>query len=101
MASSGTQLSKDFYDLVKAIGESRSKQEEDKIIQNEIRFLRQNMGAKDVPSKRMREFLIRMIYVEMLGHDATFGHFQAIQVRPFDLLFSSFCTIFHRLLTSH
>lgn len=29
---SGSHLSKDFFDLVKAIGESKSKQQEDRII---------------------------------------------------------------------
>ncbi len=80
MSVGNSQLSKDFFDLVKSIGESRSKQEEDKIIQTEVRVLKQNMAAKDVPPKRMREFLIRMIYVEMLGHDASFGHIHAIKV---------------------
>lgn len=34
---SGSHLSKDFFELVKAIGESKSKQEEDRIIMNEVR----------------------------------------------------------------
>ena len=33
---SGSHLSKDFFELVKAIGESKSKQEEDRIIMNEV-----------------------------------------------------------------
>lgn len=33
---SGSHLSKDFFDLVKAIGESKSKQEEDRIIMSEV-----------------------------------------------------------------
>lgn len=34
---SGSHLSKDFFELVKAIGESKSKQEEDRIILLEVR----------------------------------------------------------------
>lgn len=33
---SGSHLSKDFFELVKAIGESKSKQEEDRIIMSEV-----------------------------------------------------------------
>jgi len=77
---SGSHLSKEFFDLVKSIGESRSKQEEDKIIVQEVQTLKQKMGAKDVPARKMREYLIRMLYVEMLGHDASFGHIHAVKM---------------------
>jgi AP-4 complex subunit epsilon-1 len=77
---SGSHLSKEFFDLVKAIGESRSKQEEDKIILAELANLKVKMTGKEVPTKKMREFLIRMIYVEMLGHDASFGHINAVKL---------------------
>lgn len=40
---SGSHLSKDFFDLVKNIGESRSKQEEDKIVSQEVRVLKEKM----------------------------------------------------------
>ena len=38
-----SHLSKEFFDLVKSIGESRSKQEEDKIILREVGVLKAKM----------------------------------------------------------
>lgn len=77
---SGSHLSKEFFELVKSIGESRSKQEEDRIILKEIEKLKAGLQKKKIPPKTMKEFLIRMIYVEMLGHDATFGHIHAVKI---------------------
>ena len=68
--SSGSHLSKELLDLVKSIGESRSKQEEDKIIVAEAQILKQKFQEKNLPEKKLRELLIRAIYVEILGHDA-------------------------------
>jgi len=85
---SGTHLSKEFFELIKSIGESRSKQEEDQIIVREVQTLKKAMAAQGVTSKQMKEFIIRMIYVEMLGHDASFGHIHAVKmVAMKDLLF--------------
>ena len=80
MASGGQHLSKEFFELVKSIGESRSKQEEDKIIVAEVQTLKQRMAARDVTNKKMREYIMRMVYVEMLGHDASFGHIHAVKM---------------------
>ena len=40
---SGSHLSKEFFDLVKAIGESKSKQEEDRIIISEVKVLKKRL----------------------------------------------------------
>ena len=78
--SSGSHLSKELLELVKSIGESRSKQEEDKIITNEATTLKTKFLERNVPEKKMRELLIRAIYVEMLGHDASFSHIHAVNL---------------------
>jgi len=77
---SGSHLSRDFFDLVKTIGESKSKQEEDRIIANEVRLLKQRFSGKNLSRKVVKESLIRLIYVEMLGHDASFAYVHAIQM---------------------
>ena len=76
---SGMHLSKEFFELLKAIGESKSKQEEDRIIQREIATLRQKLDGSDkktasiggtpLPNalnankKKAKEFLLRLLYV--------------------------------------
>ncbi|CAD7971328.1 unnamed protein product [Amoebophrya sp. A120] len=76
----GGHLSKEFFELVKQIGESRSKQEEDKIILNEVAALKASVNLPGVSLKRMKEFLIRAIYVEMLGHDCSLAYIHAVKL---------------------
>mmetsp|Transcript_87521 Transcript_87521/g.137026 ORF Transcript_87521/g.137026 Transcript_87521/m.137026 type:complete len:970 (+) Transcript_87521:186-3095(+) len=77
---SGGHLSKEFFELVKSIGESRSKQEEDKIIVNEIATLKHNLQQPQITPKKMKEYMIRAVYVEMLGHDASFAYIHAVKL---------------------
>lgn len=78
--SSGTHLTRELQDLVKSIGESRSKQEEDKIIVQEVINLKSKISEPGIPPKRMKEMLIRALYIEMLGHDASFAYIHAINL---------------------
>ncbi len=73
MNTSGSHLSKDMLDLIKSIGDSRSKQEEDKIISKECDILKSKIRESGVNNKKMKEYLLRAIYIEMLGHDAHFA----------------------------
>lgn len=104
---SGMHLSREFFELIKAIGESKSKQEEDRIIAKEVVTLKKKLesggaggggstlgmipgspvpGASGAASgnalntnkKKAREFLVRVLYVEMLGHDGSFGYIKAV-----------------------
>lgn len=80
---SGSHLSREFFDLVKSIGECRSKQEEDKIIETEIALLKSKLSDPQnlQNPKKLKEFLIRSIYVEMLGHDAsTFAYIHGVNL---------------------
>mmetsp|Transcript_997 Transcript_997/g.1260 ORF Transcript_997/g.1260 Transcript_997/m.1260 type:complete len:1025 (+) Transcript_997:61-3135(+) len=77
---SGSHLSKDFFELVKAIGESKSKQEEDRIIIDEIAALKKKLHDPSLSKKKSKEFVVRLLYVEMLGHDASFGYIKAIEL---------------------
>jgi AP-4 complex subunit epsilon-1 len=98
--SGGLALSKEFFELLKAIGESKSKQEEDRIIIKEIQRLKQKMetpthAAGSPPAqnsllsnkKRAKEFLVRLLYVEMLGHDSSFGYIKAVEMAASASLF--------------
>ena len=103
---SGSHLSKDFFELMcatatnarattasrpltppcrcrlhrsKNIGECKSKQEEDKILTNEVTVLKQRFTETLTP-KKMKEAIVRMMYAEMLGHDAAFGHIHAVNL---------------------
>ncbi|CAJ1345311.1 unnamed protein product [Effrenium voratum] len=70
----------EFFELVKSIGESRSKQEEDKIIVGEIAILKQHLSGPNISAKKMKEYMIRAVYAEMLGHDASFAYIHAVKL---------------------
>lgn len=66
--------------LVKAIGECRSKAEEDRIIAAEVDTLKQRLSDPKLDKTRGREYMVRVIYCEMLGHDASFAYIPALQL---------------------
>jgi AP-4 complex subunit epsilon-1 len=117
MATGGINLSTEFFELIKAIGECKSKQEEDRIISKEVTKLKSKLesssnshltpsssssssGITSSPTlsalshaattatttnyfsnkKHAKEFLVRLLYVEMLGHDGSFGYIKAVEM---------------------
>ncbi|KAK9077851.1 hypothetical protein SSX86_006189 [Deinandra increscens subsp. villosa] len=82
----GFGQSKEFLDLVKSIGEARSKSEEDRIVLREIETLKRRINEPDIPKRKMKEYIIRLVYIEMLGHDASFGYIHAVKMTHDDSL---------------
>lgn len=82
----GFGQSKAFLDLVKSIGEARSKAEEDRIVLHEIETLKRRIVEPNIPKRKMKEFIIRLVYIEMLGHDASFGYIHAVKMTHDDNL---------------
>ncbi|XP_024531548.1 AP-4 complex subunit epsilon [Selaginella moellendorffii] len=78
--------SKEFLELVKTIGEAKSKAEEERIVLAEIESLKRRIQEPDVPRKKMKEYIMRLVYVEMLGHDASFGYIHAVKMTHDDNL---------------
>lgn len=70
---------KDFFELVKAIGESKSKQEEDRIIAEEVVYLKKAV-PQNTNKKKMKELVVRAMYVEMLGQDASFAYMKIVEL---------------------
>ena len=98
MATGGVNLSKEFFELLKAIGESKSKQEEDRTIAREVLKLKSKLepvapGANHPlqSKKKAKEFLVRLLYVEMLGHDASFGYIKAVEMAASANLYMKRC----------
>ncbi|XP_019622254.1 PREDICTED: AP-4 complex subunit epsilon-1-like [Branchiostoma belcheri] len=72
--------SRGFQSLIKAIGESQSKHEEERIMKKEVSYLQQKLTQPDISKKQMKELLVRLVYCHMLGHDITFGYIHALKL---------------------
>lgn len=65
--------------MVKAIGESKSKQEEDRIVAEEVAYLKKVI-PQNTNKKKLKEMVVRALYVEMLGQDASFAYMKIVEL---------------------
>ncbi|XP_059495181.1 AP-4 complex subunit epsilon-1 [Stegostoma tigrinum] len=66
--------------LIRGITELASKQDEEKLIKKELAALKEQVSAPSISLKQMRECLVRLIYCEMLGYEASFGYIHAMKL---------------------
>ncbi|CAK9143712.1 unnamed protein product [Ilex paraguariensis] len=76
----GFGQSKEFLDLVKSIGETNSKAEEDRIVLHEVESLKRRIAEPEIHKGKLKEYIILLVYIEMLGHDASFGYIHAVKM---------------------
>ncbi|XP_039214692.1 AP-4 complex subunit epsilon-1 isoform X2 [Crotalus tigris] len=66
--------------LIRSITALASKHEEEKLIHQELNNLKATVAAPTTTLKLMKECMVRMIYCEMLGYEASFGYIHAIKL---------------------
>ena len=79
MGKKGPTWSREFDSLISAIGECKSKAEEDALISKEVEILKPRLKDPKMDKRWLKELLVRLIYVEMLGQDASWAHVKALQ----------------------
>ncbi|KAM5235538.1 AP-4 complex subunit epsilon-1 [Ctenodactylus gundi] len=79
-AAARAALSSRLGGLIRGVTALSSKHEEEKLIQQELNSLKVTVSAPTTTLKMMKECMVRLIYCEMLGYDASFGYIHAIKL---------------------
>ncbi|XP_018431554.1 PREDICTED: AP-4 complex subunit epsilon-1 [Nanorana parkeri] len=66
--------------LIRNITGLSSRQEEEKLIQQELASLKSTVSSPNTTLRQMKECMVRLIYCEMLGYEASFGYIHAIKL---------------------
>ncbi|XP_072292068.1 AP-4 complex subunit epsilon-1 [Eucyclogobius newberryi] len=66
--------------LIRGITELSSKHEEEKLIQRELAALKEQVSSPNTSMRQMKEAMVRAIYCEMLGYEASFSYIHAIKL---------------------
>jgi AP-4 complex subunit epsilon-1 len=76
----GYKPSSQLFDFIRNLGESTSRQAERDIILKEMENMKSEYPKLELKKSSMREFLLKMIYCEMLGFDVSNYHIVAIKM---------------------
>ncbi|KAI1904057.1 hypothetical protein AGOR_G00001760 [Albula goreensis] len=66
--------------LIRSVTELTSKHEEEKLIKKELTALKEQISSPNTTLRQMREIMVRAIYCEMLGYEASFSYIHAIKL---------------------
>nr|XP_046249245.1 AP-4 complex subunit epsilon-1 [Scatophagus argus] len=66
--------------LIRGITELTSKHEEEKLIQRELASIKEQVASPNTSMRQMKELMVRAIYCEMLGYEASFSYIHAIKL---------------------
>ncbi|KAK7117254.1 hypothetical protein R3I94_022723 [Phoxinus phoxinus] len=66
--------------LIRSITELTSKHEEEKLMKQELSAMKEQVSSPNTSMKQMREVMVRAMYCEMLGYDASFTYIHAIKL---------------------
>ncbi|ESL09311.1 epsilon-adaptin [Trypanosoma rangeli SC58] len=80
--------SRGFFEYIRSVGESKSKQEEDKIVLRDLADLKKTLSSSNIDKRLLKEYVVRIFYAEMLGVPAEFAHIHCVNLSSSpDLLF--------------
>nr|XP_023672930.1 AP-4 complex subunit epsilon-1 [Paramormyrops kingsleyae] len=66
--------------LIRGITELTSKHEEEKLIKKELAAIKEHVSSPNTTLRQMKEIMVRAIYCEMLGFEASFCYIHAIKL---------------------
>ncbi|XP_077568206.1 AP-4 complex subunit epsilon-1 [Stigmatopora nigra] len=66
--------------LIRGITELTSKNDEEKLIQQELTSIKDQASSPNTSMRQMKEIMVRAIYCEMLGYEASFCYIHAIKL---------------------
>ncbi|XP_055365834.1 AP-4 complex subunit epsilon-1 [Betta splendens] len=66
--------------LIRGITELTSKHEEEKLIQRELVSIKEQVSSPNTSMRQMKDLMVRAIYCEMLGYEASFSYIHAIKL---------------------
>ncbi|KAK2080507.1 hypothetical protein QBZ16_000360 [Prototheca wickerhamii] len=80
LAKRSIPITSGFNDLVRGIGEAKSKDEEDGIVAKMVDLCRGALAGGRRDPRTSKELLLYLVYIDMLGHDTRWAHAWVIQL---------------------